>query len=155
MGGLGIGLFLVIAVIIIVIYAVRRSMEGAAFRKAEQLAAQGDHAGALRAIMSAEGSWGFNAAHDVRSTRVAALDRLDQMMRLAYAQSCALGRPVDLNEVGTLIQQLRHLLGTKEHYSWGSDASLKGEYKQYMQPMIGQLHAARARFRAACTGILG
>ena len=151
MSGLGFGTFLFIVFLIIVFYAVKRGREGAAFRNAERLAAAGQPGQAIRAVLSAEERWGFNTAHDVRSTRIAALDRLEKMVSLAAAQAQAMGRPIDPTEVLTFINHLRHLLGTKEHYSWGSNAALKSEFKQHIEPLIGQLTMARGRFRAACS----
>jgi hypothetical protein len=151
---LGLGLALAIAFILTVLYAIQRSMEGAAFRKAQKLAAEGQPELALRAVLGAMASWGFNTAHDVRSTRVAALDRLDAMARLAVEQAHALGRSIAAQDLATTIQHLRHLLGTKEHYSWGSDQSLKSEYKVHLAPLMAQLRACREQLRAACTQAL-
>jgi len=149
--GLGLGLVLIVSFVLIILYAVRRSLEGAALRKASQLAAQGQPALALRELLKAEEHWGFNTAHDVRSTRVAALDRLGSIVQLAQELTRALGRPIDIQEITYAIESLRGLLGTKAHYSWGSDASLKSEFKVHLQPLMGQLGAARGRLRAACS----
>jgi hypothetical protein len=149
----GLGFFLLVAFILSVLWVIRRGIESAAFRAAEKAAGQGQHAQAIREVLKAEQRWGFNTAHDVRSTRVAALDRLDKLVRFACAQAEALGRPIDAREVGMTTHHLRHLLGTKEHYSWGSETSLKGEFKQHVGPLMAQLTGARQRFRAACSQV--
>jgi hypothetical protein len=153
--GFGVGVFLIVAMVMIIVYAIRRSLEGAAYRSAITLATQGQPVESLRKLIDAESRWGFNTAHDVMSTRLAALERLQSMVHLAYEQTQLIGRPIDVREVVAMIQQCQQLFGTKEHYSWGSNATLKSQYRGYVSPMVMQLHAARRRFITQVQAAIG
>ena len=153
--GVGLGAILLISAVLIVVWAVRRTLEGAALRKAQALAAAGQHDAALREALTAERRWSFNTAHDVRSTRVAALDRLEQIVRFTSEQVQAIGRPIDSNRIMTLIRDLRLLLGTKEHYKWGNNQALEEPFKGQVGPLMAQLELERKAHREACSVPVG
>ena len=141
--------------VLIVIYFVRRGKAGAALKKAEQLAAQGDHAGALKAASSAVHTWSFNTAHDTLSTRVAALDRLTTIVDLIARESQAMSRPIDVASAKKTLAELRALLGNQDNYRWGSNVNLKEEFTVDSQMLINDLDAERAALRISANELAG
>jgi hypothetical protein len=112
--------FSVIAVSIIVSWAVRRRREQRWYCKGVAFMRSTDFTEAVECFSNAEQSWGFNAAHSTPAQLMKDIDRLSDIMTNLASAASKVGISLSLEQMHRLLAQMKSLYANKANYWFGT-----------------------------------
>lgn len=139
---------LVLGVLAVILWLVKRLLEANLYEKALRLAERGDHQKALHRLMTAERAWKFNA-RGTPETITGDFRRLAEIISAIQSQAHELGGEVDSAEIARVIGTYIDVYSDKENFVSGAH-DLKAGAEDEIERCEEVFPVLRDQFRAAC-----
>lgn len=151
MDGLVAVVFMVVALFLIVRTFVLKGREARATKEGDELAAAGDHKGALAKYAEAHASWGLNVAHATPAQFAKDLNRLRDLLRKMASEGKSLGKSISIASAENHLVQAINILSNKENLT-AISGNLDGKAQAQFDKTLASLKGTRRQIQKECGG---